>query len=260
MKRLAVAAVFLLVATSLAFADVTVKYTTTGKGMMGMAGNIDTTTSIKGNKMRSEATIGGNLTITIMDLDAQQMITLNPKKKEAEVLDLNKFNQELAQKIGTSEAQVSIAPNGETKQVLGQSCTGYIVSILMPMDMGEGMSMTMGMGGPMWLAVGAPGSADFSAFYKTAAQKGFFFTNAQQAKAQPAQAKGLAEMYKAVADLKGVVYEQVMDIKIKGEGPMAAMMSKMGSSSMTITATSVSTDDLPADMFAIPAGYKVKNR
>ena len=259
MKRLAVAAVFLLVATSLAFADVTVKYTTKGKGMMGMAGDIDTTTSIKGNKMRSEATIGGNLTITIMDLDAQQMITLNPKKKEAEVLDLDKFNEELAKTIGAADAEVSITPNGETKQVLGQSCAGYVVNISMPMEMG-GMSMTMSMGGPMWLAVGAPGSDDFSAFYKTAAQKGFFFTNAQQAKAQPAQAKGMAEMYKAVAELKGVVYEQVMDIKIKGEGPMASMMSKMGSSSMTITATSVSTDDLPADMFAIPAGYKVKNK
>lgn len=41
---------------------------------------------------------------------------------------------------------------------------------------------------------------------------------------------------------------------------MASMMSKMGSSSMTITATSVSTDPLSDDLFAIPAGYKVKGK
>lgn len=260
MTRVAVALLALFLAAPPAFADVTVKYQTSGKGMMGMAGNFESTTSIKGHKMRSEATVGGNLTITIMDLDKQQMITLNPKKKEAEVLDLTKFNEELADKLGASNAKVSVKANGETKQVLGVSCKGYTVSISMPMDMGEGMSMTMNMGGPMFLAAGAPGSSDFAAFYRAAAEKGFFFTNAQQAKAQPAQAKGMAEMYKAVADLNGVMYEQVMDIKMQGEGPMAAMMAKMGSSSLTITATSVSTDALSDDMFAIPAGYKVKNK
>lgn len=260
MTRVAAAVLAFILAAAPAFADVTVKYTTSGKGMMGMAGNIETTTSIKGNKMRSEAVVAGNQSITIMDLDKQQMITLNPKKKEAEVLDLATFNAELADKVGTANATASVKATGETKQLLGVACKGYAVDISMPMTMGEGMTMTMSMGGPMFLAVGAPGSKDFSAFYKAAAQKGFFFTNAQQAKAQPAQAKGMAEMYKAMADLDGVLYEQVMDIKIQGEGPMAAMMSKMGSQSMTVTATSVSTDALAEELFAIPAGYKVKNR
>lgn len=260
MVRMTVAVLALVLAAAPAFADVTVKYTSSGKGMMGMAGNFESTTMIKGSKMRSEATVGGNLSITIMDLDKQQMITLNPKKKEAEVLDLTKFNAELADKIGTTNATASVKANGETKQLLGVACKGYDVSISMPMTVGEGMNMTMAMGGPMWLAVGVPGSSDFSAFYKAAAQKGFFFTNAQQAKAQPQQAKGMAEMYKAVAELNGVLYEQVMDIKIQGEGPMASMMSKMGSSSLTMTATSVSTDALSDDLFAIPAGYKVKSK
>lgn len=260
MARFAVAVLALILAAAPAYADVTVKYTTSGKGMMGMAGNFESTTMIKGSKMRTEATVMGNQTVTIMDLDKQQMITLNPKKKEAEVLDLTKFNEELTDKIGAANATASVKANGETKQVLGVACKGYDVNISMPMAMGEGMNMTMNMGGPMWLAVGAPGSSDFSAFYKAAAQKGFFFTDPKQAKAQPAQAKGMAEMYKEVAALNGIMYEQVMDIKIQGEGPMASMMSKMGSSSMTITATSVSTDPLSDDLFAIPAGYKVKGK
>jgi hypothetical protein len=259
MARMAVAVLALVLAAAPAFADVTVKYTMSGKGMMGMAGTVNSTTMIKGNKMRSEAMVGNTQSVSIIDLDKQQMITLDLKKKEAEVLDLAKFNAELADKVGASNAQVSIKPSGETKELLGQSCKGYTVSISMPMTMGEGMSMTMSMGGPMFLAIGAPGSNDFAAFYRAAAEKGFFFTDPKQAKAQPAQAKSMAEMYKAVADLKGVMYEQVMDIKIQGEGPMAAMMSKMGSQSMTMTATSVATDALSDDLFGIPAGFKVKN-
>lgn len=260
MVRATVAVVLGLLAVSTAWADVTVTYTTTGKGLMGMAGTFETTTSIKGHKMRSTSTIGGDETITIMDVDAQQMITINPKKREAEILDLAKFNADLAGKVGAAGAQVSVTPNGETRQLLGQSCAGYAVSIAMPMTMGPGMAMTMQMSGPMFLATGAPGAADFSAFYRAAAEQGFIFTNAQQATAQPAQAKGMAEMYRAIADLNGIPYEQVIDISMQGSGPMAAMMSRMGNASMAVTATAVSTDALSDDLFAIPAGFKVKNR
>ena len=260
MTRVFGMALALLFTATSAFADVTVKYVTTGKGMMGMGGNFESSTSIKGNKMRTEATVGGEATITVLDLDTQQMISINPKKKEAEILDLNKFNADLEKTVGAAEAKVSVKANGQQKEILGRSCTGYTVSIAMPMSMGEGMQMTMVMTGPMWLAPGVPGSDDFSAFYRAAAQKGFFFTNPQQAKAQPAQAKGMAEMYKAVAELRGIVYEQEINIKIEGEGPMAAMMAKMGGSAMTMTVTSVATEALSADLFAVPAGYKTKTK
>jgi len=260
MARARAALLYLVLASAPAWADVTVTYTTTGKGLMGMAGTFETTTSIKGHKMRSEATVGGDPVITILDADTQQMISINPKKKEAEIIDLVKLNAEMAEKVGTAEAQVSVTPNGETRQVLGQSCAGYTVRITMPMNMAQGMSMTMQMGGPMFLAAGAPGSADFSAFYRAAAERGLVFTSAQQAEAQPVQAKGMAEMYRAIADLDGIPYEQVIDISMQGAGPMAAMMSRMGGASMTITATAVSTDALSDDLFTIPAEFKVKNR
>jgi hypothetical protein len=128
------------------------------------------------------------------------------------------------------------------------------------MNMGGAEGLLMQMAGPAWLAKGAPGTADFIAFYTAATQKGFFFSNPQQAKAQPAQAKGFAEMYKAIAAANGMVYGQELNISIEGSGPMASMMNKMGKMGITSTVTSVSTDALPDDLFTVPAGYKIKDK
>ena len=46
---------------------------------------------------------------------------------------------------------------------------------------------------------------------------------------------------------------------IEGEGPMAEVMKKMGST-ITTEVTSISTEPIPAAAFEMPAGYKVKKR
>ncbi|MCU0974645.1 MAG: hypothetical protein MUF80_11955, partial [Burkholderiales bacterium] len=67
MARMAVTVLALVLAAAPAFADVTVKYTMSGKGMMGMAGTVNSTTMIKGNKMRSEAMVGNTQSVSIID-------------------------------------------------------------------------------------------------------------------------------------------------------------------------------------------------
>ena len=64
-------------------------------------------------------------------------------------------------------------------------------------------------------------------------------------------------MYKQLADTGGLVYEQTMDISLKGEGPMAGMLAKMGGVSTASTVESVDTASLADDLFAPPAGYKL---
>src|SRR6185295_19860210 len=102
-----------------------------------------------------------------------------------------------------------------------------------------------------------PGSADYSRFYKAAADKGFIFTNPTAAKAQPGQAKAIAEMYRQIADLGGLPYETDMDIKMSGSGPMAGLLGRMGHLTMTTVVNAVETDALADDVFAPPAGYKL---
>ena len=71
--------VLMTLATSM-FADVTVKQTTTGKGM-GVAASGAATTYIKGMKMRSEVEARGTVITTIFDVENQKMYMLDAKKK-----------------------------------------------------------------------------------------------------------------------------------------------------------------------------------
>jgi hypothetical protein len=127
--------------------------------------------------------------------------------------------------------------------------------------MGEGgPKMTVRLAGPMWVVKDAPGARDFLAFYRAAVDKGWIFSDPRAAKGSPGQAKAMAQMYKQLAETGGLPYETEMQIKLEGEGPMAAMMAKMGGMTATTTVLSVATDALADDLFAPPAGYKLNTR
>ncbi len=244
-----------------AFADVTMKSTMTGKGM-GMGGTFNSTTYIKGNKMRNDMVAGDTTRTTIFDVDTQKMITFDSKKKEAEVYDMQKLAADVSQSVDTTGMKSSVKANGKTKPIGGHTAAGYDVVIELPAMMGgkDGMKMTVHLTGPLWIVKGAPGSAEYMNFYKTAVEKGWFFTDPRAAKGQPGQAKAMAEMYRQMAATGGIPYEQEMNIKMSGDGPMAAMFTKMGNMTTTTTVTSVETTALAADLFAPPAGYKLKDQ
>ena len=96
-----VTTVLVLVLGLTAFADATIKQTTSGKGM-GMSGTMPGTVRIKGNKMRSDTTMGDKIQTTIFDLDAQKMYIFDSKKKEADVWDMASFAAELSKTVDTS--------------------------------------------------------------------------------------------------------------------------------------------------------------
>lgn len=260
MKRLILASLVSLASlASPAWADVTVKSTITGKGM-GMQGSMPTVTYIKGTKMRNETTMGDTTRVSIFDLDAQKMYTFDNKKKEANVIDMQKLSADVSKNVQISDMKASLKPNGKTKTIAGKSATGYDMEVSIPAMMGgeKGMSMTVTMSGPIWIVKGGPGAQEYLNFYKNAVDKGWLFSDPRAAKAQPGQAKAMSEMYRQMAATGGIAYEQEMNIKMSGEGPMAAAFAKMGNISSTTTVESVETGTLAADLFAVPAGYTVK--
>jgi hypothetical protein len=265
MKRLVLVALVALVSpvslVSSAFADVTVKSTIAGKGM-GMSGTMASTTYVKGSKMRNDVVMGDTTRTTIFDLDTQKMISFDSKKKEADVYDMQKMSEDMAKNVQVSEMKASVKPNGKTKELLGKSATGYDMTISLPAMMGGagGMKMVVNIEGPMWIVKGAPGTAEYLAFYKSAVDKGWFFTDPRSAKAQPGQAKAMAEVQRQLASTGGIPYEQEMTVKMSGDGPMAGMLAKMGNISSTTTITGIETGTLAADLFAPPAGYKLKEQ
>jgi hypothetical protein len=254
-----VTTVLVLVLGLTAFADATIKQTTSGKGM-GMSGTMPGTVRIKGNKMRSDTTMGDKIQTTIFDLDAQKMYIFDSKKKEADVWDMAAFATEISKSVDTSNAKASFTPNGQTKQIAGHTADGYDMMISMDAAAGGGkdMQMTVTVQGPVWMVKKAPGAADYNRFYKAAVEKGWIFTDPRAAKGQPGQAKAMAEMYKQIAEVGGIAYETDMQIKMGGSGPMGGLFAKLGTMSMSTIVDGVDTGSLSDDLFAPPAGYKLK--
>ena len=261
MRRRLLPAVVALAVSATATADVTLKATATGKGL-GMSGETSNVTYIKGLKMRSESASAKASNVTIFDVDAQKMYILNDTKKEVDAWDMGAFTQEVSQAVTVDGVRASMTPNGQTKTIQGQVAEGYDVEIVVPTVLGGpgGLPVTMLLTGVSWISKGSPGAADYAAFYKGAAEKGWIFSDPRTAKGAPGQAKAMAQMYAEFAKIGGMPLESQMDIKAEGDGPVAAAMAKMGGVSTTTVIDSVDTALLDDALFQVPADYTLKER
>jgi hypothetical protein len=244
-----------------AYADVTLKQQSSGKGL-GISGNASGVTYIRGNKMRSDVVVGDKTHTMIFDLDAQRLYIFDSRKKQADVWDMATFANELSKAVDVSGAKASLKANGQTRPIGGHSATGYDLEISMQSAIGGGkdMDMTAVLSGPIWIVKNAAGSADFARFYKAAVDKGWIFSDPRGAKAQPGQAKAMAEMYRQMANIGGIPYATDVQIKMSGSGPLAGLLAKMGNVTMTTTIDSVEVAPLADDLFAPPAGYKLNQK
>jgi hypothetical protein len=240
-----------------AAADVTTTATSSGKAMMvDLSGT--SVTRIKGNKMRIDNQKDGKETSVIIDIDGQRMIVLDSGKKEAEVTSLTKLQETLG-KVTVGEAKASVTATGETRTVAGFACKVHNLTVEVPFDMsGKGdMPATLVMSGPACLSKEAPGYADQLRLYTAAAEKGFIFGNPRQAQGPgAAMSRSMTQVQRKLAEA-GVSLEQQINVKMTGEGPMA-MMGKMFNLNMGNAVTKIETGDVAADVFEVPAGYKVK--
>jgi hypothetical protein len=169
------------------------------------------------------------------------------------------FGEEMSRSVDPSSMKASITPNGQTKQIGGRAAAGYDMEISVQSAIGgsKDMNMTVTLTGPMWVVKDAPGTADYAGFFKAAVAKGWIFSDPRAAKAQPGQAKAMAEMYNQVAALGGIAYENDMQIKMSGSGPMAGLLARMGNMTMSTLTDSIETTPIADDLFAPPTGYKL---
>jgi hypothetical protein len=245
-----------------ASADVTIKMAVSGTGM-GRSGKTTGTTYIKGHKMRSEIQVGDRTQVTVFDLDAQKMFIFEVGKKEADVWDMGEFSKQVAVNIDAEKLKASIKPNGQTKQFGQHTANGYDMEISVPAAVGgnKDMEMTVNLSGPVWIVKDAPGASDYTGFYRAAVEKGWIFGDPRAAKAQPGQAKAMAEMYRQFADIGGLAYESNIQIKMGGGGGvLGGMMSKLGNMSSQSVVEDVQTGPLSDDLFAPPQGAKLNTR
>jgi hypothetical protein len=257
--RTAMVALALVACSTRASADVKMVAQMTGK-MMGRNPSGETVTYIKGSKMRTDQTMGGNQLSTIMDVETGELISINHKNKEAEIWNIAELAKTMqGTGVTASGVDVKITPTGESKEIAGYKAVGYDLSVSVKAEMAQGMAMTVTITGPAFLSTDAPGAKDYADFYVAAADKGFFFGDPRAAKAQPGNAKGMMALYRTMAE-KGMPLESRQVIKLSGDGPMAGIFAKMGGGEINSTVTSVSADPLAADLFVVPEGYKIKRQ
>jgi len=262
MKVAAWATALILGLASPAFADLTIKQTTNGKGL-GFSGQTNGTTYIKGSKMRLDTVDGDKTQTMIFDLDAQKMYIFDSKKKEADVWDMAAFSGEISKSVDMSKMKTTLTPNGQTKDIAGQKADGYTLEISMPTALGGSadLAMVVTMTGPAWIVKGAPGTADYLGFYKAASEKGWILSDPRSAKASPGQARAMTEMYRQLAEAGGIAYETDQQMKMSAgsntSNPLGGLLGKLGTVSFASTVTGVETGSLTDDLFAPPAGYKL---
>ena len=260
-KHLLVALALTLAAATTGFADVTLKMTTSNTGG-GVANKVPGTVYIKGNRMRTDFEVGTRIQTTIFDVDAQKMYVFDSTKKEADAWDMRALSAELSKQVAPSAVTASITPNGQTKDIAGQSAAGYqlAISVAADPDGKTPMQITAKLAGPVWIAKGAPGAAEYTAFYRAAVEKGFVFSDPRMARTQPGAARAMVEMYQRMAEIGGIPYASEVQISLEGSGPLAAAIAKIGNLSMTTAVDSVATGTVAADLFAPPAGYTINAR
>jgi hypothetical protein len=259
-NRLLISAILLGVAGA-AQADVAVTTTTTGKASIINVGG-EGVTRIKGQRQRSDQTMGGKPQSLIIDIDNRRFVDVDDKKKSARVTPLDSIAEQL-QKVGVGTIEAKLTRTAQTKTVAGHACTVHDVQVALPFSptgaSGDGMDLTMVMTGTVCLSTSAPGLADYQAFYRAAADSGFIFGDPRAAKSPTgaAQAKAYAALTRKMAEA-GMALESEVHITAEGTSPMASMFAKLAKSDITTVVTKIEAGELPADVFDIPAGYKVK--
>ncbi len=217
------------------------KSTIDGKGM-GMSGTMTSTTYIKGNKMRTDIVTGDTTRTTIFDVDTQKMYLASIRRRRKPTsTTCRSCPRDMSKNVQVSEMKASIKPNGKTKEIAGKTATGYDMDDQRAGHDGrrrrheDDASTSIG---PMWIVKGAPGTAEYLAFYKSRRRQGLVLQRParREGAARPGQGDG-RDVQRQLASTGGIPYEQEMNIKMSGDGPMAGVLAKMGNITTTTTVT-----------------------
>lgn len=266
----AVTGLALIFAAQAAFADITL--VTAGTGPMGQ---MSTTTSIAGMKIREESEITGDITaqlgkgkitiIRITDLGKPSLVEIRSFENKIRLYDAPYFTR-LTKPGGPESAfDFRFDPTGESKTVAGHSCETYKLSYetsvedLLPQDSGPTGDMLQQMGidsikitGTACIAPSAPGWESYRDYYRKA---GAFYE-----KITAPETPGMRAIAKMAE--KGIVLEMNLTGELDGkdtanpDNHLVKMMS--GFSTVSLITTSLSTDPVGAEAFQTPAGKTIE--
>lgn len=286
------AALFALTLAASLTANADFSYTTTQKmtggsmgAMIGAAVDRVNKVCFKGQKMVTSSADGA----VIIDFEAQTITSVNNTQKTYTVKKIS----DLVAGGAAANADISadVKETGQTKSVNGFNANEVVVTMSTDIEMGRGAPpLKMQLEMDMWVSTDVPGAGEAHAFYRKNAAN-FPWAALAAGSGNASMQKAIAQMQRKMAEMEGVVVEQVIRVKpgaaaqvpqmtpeqqaqmqaaSKSGGQNSAAMQQMmanmgrggsagGSGSlmeMTVDSSGFSTADVPDSVFAIPAGYK----
>lgn len=252
-------------------ADVTILTTMTMEGAAaGMLGGQmpKMTQRIKGMKSRTDVEAMGQTTTVIADLTAKQVTILQSQTKTGQIITPQSAAAG-SSSLPKIDADISFKATGKTQTIDGQVCEQftYKMRIGMAEMTGSGQmppeaaammkGVFMVMQGSTWVAKAAPGASELAAFNKAAMASNLFGAMSGM---PPGQSGGMDKLLAANASAPGIPYLSEVTMTFEGEGPVVAQMSAMGPMKVVQKVDSVSTADIPDDMFRVPEGYTIQKK
>jgi hypothetical protein len=262
-------ALFLL-CSAIVSADVTVTTTTTVEGGMGaMMGGASpkVVMRIKGLKARADTEAMGHTMSNLTDLDKKEVVLLRPDEKTAIVMSSVIPQKPGAPPVAPPQAEGSFEPTGRSQTIDGLKCDEYAIDMKVSMGGMAGnqpmppqtaemfKNLQMLVKGSVWVAKAAPGAEEYVAFQKAAVQANLAAILTGGVPGAPSN--GFDRVLSKFSSVEGIPYLTEMNVTMAATGQAAEMMKQMGPMKVTSKVTSISTDPIAADMFVVPADYKI---
>ena len=244
-------------------ADIRITQSRTVEGraavLMPDAGLPRVTIRIKGMKARTDVETYGDTVTTVTDVETQQVMLLRTGSNIAQVTI-----PESVAAVGpwqTPHIHIFLRLTGKSRMINGVSCDEH--SFTMRIDMAsvpnphvppEAMKgVTMLMNGSIWIGRPVPGAAEWMAFNKAALNSKLL-----SAVTGVASEPWMDKLHE-VSAAAGIPYLTEMTTRYEGSGPMMDVVEGIGDMKMVQRVT-VSTAPLAADLFELPARYKLEKR
>ena len=269
------AAAALLCSVSLSAADVTVTISTSIEG--GLAAGPSSTgmtpkvvTKISGAKSRTDVDTGDQALTTIIDTGSNQMYVLRHADKTALQLQVDGGT---AGQAAAAAVEADVKPTGRTRDIDGVPCSEFAVSMKMNMAAlaaGAGSSLPaeanamlkdvfLRIEGSSWVAKDVPGAAEYAAFQKAASRAAMAALSRVSASggASSSLPGGMERLFTGFPEATGIPYLTELTTAVEGTGQFVALLQGMAQMKITNKVTSVSTEPVGADAFAVPEGFPV---
>jgi hypothetical protein len=202
---------------------------------------------LKGNKLADIS----DEAISIIDLDAGTMTSVNMKERTYSVITFEEMRQAMAkaaQRMGEAQPQagqtdaqmnfrVNVKETGQSREFSGLNTNEYLLTLATDItDAKTQQTATMTMETDMWMAPAIPGYDEVKRFYERMATQMAYtpeMMSFNPMMMRPGMSEGFARMAKEMAKMKGVSVHEVVNMKGIGGpgaqgGPGAPQMPPVG--------------------------------